>query len=574
MLGTPEDQTSRWKAQTTRLWPLHDRMEKAFNLWRGKIYQIDKEEGEWESLTTNSSMVLANSISERIAGGERSLYILVTDEDIEQRKNLTDTEKFVKAALELNDNMRMGVPEEVPLQGMMAWTSSVCGIIVPRVYLYKEEGKFFCDVQAWDARHVFWISGKNGSVWTCHERWADIEELVDTYGSDAREKTKPDTEGRVHILDCWDKDEEGVLAAESHEYFQIDNHGLDHIPVLILPVGTSPHVQRSKSPNTIQYLGADAYVNNRDLYDKLSRLRSMRMTLASNAAKRPLVLKWDSTKGGQAPTIKGDPQETGAVITLDVGMGEELEDFITKQMTQDANILTAEIDAELSMGGAAPISYGQINQALPYGGISLLTDSAMQRIKPAHQACERAFEWIANEIVTQFKSGDFGEVTLKGSLGSHRAYEVKLTPEKIDDEWPFKCKINLSLPKDEQIEIAVATQETTTGLLSKRESREKHQLTTDLDRTEMLILDERLDEVQGIGLRRYARWLAEVEGDQDAADEVMEIIQERAAQRNQERGVAVQPGIPIPAPPMAGQASRTQAPGIIDRIRGRFGGQQ
>ena len=561
MLETAEEQTKRWKTQQSRLMPLHDRMEKAYHLWRSKIYQIDKEEGEWESLTTNSPEVLSNSISERIAHGDRTLSILVTDESEEERKKLTETERFVNAALQLNDSIRMANPEDLLLQAMMGWTSSVCGFVIPRVYLFKEKGEFFCDVQAWDPRHVFWIPGKRGPAWVCNERWASIDELKDTYGNDVESKCKPDPEGRVHILDAWDRDEEGILAAESHDFIDKQKHKLNHPPVLILPVGTSPYVQRDQTPDTIAYLGSDVFINNRELYEKSSRLRSMRMTLASLAAKRPFVLKYDSTKGGQAPTIKGDPGAAGSYVVLDVGVGQDIEDRLVKEMTQDANILQAEIEAELSMGGAAPIAYGQINQALPYGGISLLTDSSMQRMKPAHEACERALEWVANEIVTQFKSGNFGEVTLRGSEASHRSYNVKLSPEDINDEWPFTCQINLSLPKDEQIEIAVATQEVTTGLLSKREAREKHQLSKDLDHTEMLVLDEKLDDVLGLGMRKYARWLAEVEGDREAAQDILDQIEERNGQREQERGVAVQPGIPIPAPPMAGFASRTTPPG-------------
>ena len=569
MLGTPEKESKRYIDQGVRLKPLHDRMEEAFQLWTLKPFEIPIEEGKWESVTTNSPAVLANSVAERIGGAERSLYILTTDEGEEERSKLTETERFVKACLELNDNIRMAIPEELPLQSMMGWTAEVCGIVVPRVYLYKDGDEFVCDVQAWDPRHVRWIPGRRGPVWVSHDRWASIDELKDTYGNDADNKCKPDKNGRVLILDLWDNDEEGVMPKDGSEYLDKQSHGLGHPPVRIMPVGSSPFVQRENTKDTIKYLGADVFLNNRKLYATSSRNRSMRATLVAAAAKRPLVIEWDSTKGGKAPKIKGDPTAAGSTIVLDIGKGQKLSDFVTQEMTQDANILQSELDAELSMGGAPPIAYGQVNQALPYGGISLLTDSAMQRIKPPHLTCERAFEFIASEIVSQFKSMSIGEVTLKGSEGSHSSYQVKLKPDQINDEWPFKCRLKLTLPKDEQIEIAVATQEVTSGLLSKRQAREKHQLVDDLDLTERLLDDEALDDIYGIRLRKHARYLYEQEGDIEGAMEILEILEERQEKHQQEKGVAVQPGIPIPAPPMAGMASRTTAAG-----RGKTGGRQ
>ena len=553
----------RLEKQRIRLKPRHDRMEEAYRHWNLSPFKMPLVEGKWDSVTSNSPAVLANGIADRLAGAKRHIWLPVTDEVRKEREAITATERFVNAALTLNDERLARIPEMTSLQAALAWDATVCGFVIPRVWLHEDDtegGKFTVLIDAWDPRHVYWISGPKGSIWVCYERKTSLEDLKATYGSDV--KATADTAGEVLVRDIFDREEEGIIADET--YVSKEKHKLNHIPVMVLPVGTARYVRRELTSDTMKDFGADCFINNLGLYESRNRTRSYRTTLVGRAARKGQILLWDSTKGGRAPKVlHTDPGEKGALTILDSGKGQDLKEFDTPEMTRDASILDQEIDAELSVGGMAPIAYGQINQQLPYGGISLLTDSAMQRLIPAKLAVEAALEFVATEAISQFKTGGFEEQTLKGVDGSNRAYTVKVSKDDIDDEWRPKCELHTRLPKDEQIQIAVATQEVTSGLLSKRESREKHQLSDDLDLTESLIDGERVDEIGGVVLRKVVRQLEEddPEGNAPLIAEIMGAIEQRSAAATEERGVPIQPDIPIPANPMAGFASRTAAPG-------------
>uniref|UniRef100_A0A6M3IN61 Portal protein n=1 Tax=viral metagenome TaxID=1070528 RepID=A0A6M3IN61_9ZZZZ len=589
-LESVSEELDRKKTQQNRLTELYARMERHFNLWRHKKFEISSKEGVWDTTTTNSASVLGNGIADRISRARRKLWIPVIDETRKRRKELTSTERFVNAALQLNDDRLQMVPEMVDLQSGLGFHAAIRGIICVRTYLYMDDGNFIADVMPWDPLHVSWISGGVGNPlpWVCHERYASVEEIGHTYGNKVKERANADKQGRVLISDIWDNEEEGVILdtgtttnPSQGDYISKEKHGIGHPPVLILPCGSAPYIQSNDDPDTIKNLGASAYINNEDLYETRSRSLSYRLTLAGRAAKTDRVLYYDSTLGGLPPDVEGDVNAKGALIALDKGKGQELVAGIQPQMSRDAEILDNEISRELSVGGMAPVAFGQIDQSLPFGGISLLTDSALQRLAVAQGAVEQAFAHVAGEIVSQFKTGDFGQVTLKGLETSNKAYEIKVASKDIDDSWRFQCRLIPDLPQNEQIIAAVATQMKTGRLMSTRDIQEKYQLVEDFDLTEERMDIEDADAISGWKLRRMIRAVLEdTNSSEDAVDMARELLDHLAEQKGArtqaaQGGQAVQPGIPIPAPPMAAAASSAQPPGgggvrnALSRMMGR-----
>lgn len=590
-LGTAAEELAKKVVQKSRLDPLHKRMERHFELWRHQEFKIPKDEGVWDSTTTNSSSVLGNGIADRIATARRKIYIPVVDEDKGERGDLTLTERFVNAAYHMNDDRLLMVPETVPLQSALGWHATVRGIIVKRILLFKgDDGNLVVDIAAWDPLFTYWISGDAGNPlpWVCYDRWVSVEAVKAAY-PDTADDVKGDDKGLVLISDIWDKDEELVIAnnpgtentgkdAKPGGPELLRNpHEIGHPPVLILPCGSAPFVQSAKHDDTIRNLGASAYINNDDLYDVRSRSLSYRLTLSGKAASTPNVVEYDSTKGGLPPEIKGDVGEKGAVTPMDVGKGQKLLPGIQPQMSRDSEVLDNEIKSEIDVGGMAPVAFGAGQPGQTFGGISLLTDSAQQRLAVARLAVEQSYAWGAGEIVSQFKTLDIGEVTMTGLEGSNKAFQITVTKAQIDDTWRFRAKLNPDLPQNEQIMVAVATQLTqgNNPILSVRETLERFQLSEDFDLTQELKDIEKSDQIAGIFLRRMARAL--IKDDPDRAREILDFLDEQDGRRLQEAGGGqpVQPGIPIPAPAEGPMASRTEPAGgaglrsMINRLNGR-----
>ncbi len=594
-LGTAAEELAKKAIQKQRLQPLHDRMERHFELWRHQEFKIPKKEGQWESMTTNSSSVLGNGIADRIATARRKIYIPAVDEDKGEREDLRLTERFVNAAYHMNDDRLLMIPETVPLQAALGWHAAIRGIVVKRILLFKnEDGTLGVDIAAWDPLFTFWISGggDNPLPWVCYDHWDSVEAIKAAY-PDVKGDIVGGDNGLVLVSDVWDKDEELVIAntpltkdqrakretgvvPDGTELLR-NTHGIGHPPVLILPCGSAPFVQSAEHDDTIRNLGASAYINNEDLYEIRSRSLSYRLTLAGKAAATADIIEFDSTKGGLPPEIKGDTGEKGSLTPIDIGKGQKLVRGIQPQMTRDSEVLDNTIEGEINIGGMAPVAFGEGQPGQTFGGISLLTDSAQQRLAVARLAVEQSYAWGGGELVSQFKTLDIGEVTLKGLEGSNKAFEITVTKSQIDDSWRFRAKLHPDLPQNEQIVAAVATQLTQgdNPLLAVREVLERFQLSEDFDLSQELKDIEKSDQIAGIFLRRMARAL--IKDDPDRAIEIMEFLEEQDGQRRQEAqgGTAVQSGIPIPAPPAAGLASRTEAPGraglrsMLNRLRGR-----
>ena len=587
-LGTAAEELAKKVVQKQRLEPLHKRMERHFALWRHQDFKIPKEEGVWDSMTTNSSSVLGNGIADRLATARRKIYIPAVDEDKKDRSNLRLTEQFVNAAYHMNDDRLLMVPETVALQAALGWHATVRGLVVKRILLFKDDkGNLVVDIAAWDPLHTFWISGDAGSPlpWVCYDRWVSVEAVKAAYPDTAGD-VKGDDKGRVLISDVWDNDEELVIAnnptdskagsgatptTDGRELLR-NPHKIGHPPVLILPCGSAPFVQSAEHEDTIRNLGASAYINNEDLYDIRSRSLSYRLTLAGKAAATADVIEYDSKEGGLPPEVKGDTGEKGSLTPIDVGKGQKLVRGLQAQMTRDSEVLDNTIQAEIDIGGMAPVAFGAGQPGQTFGGISLLTDSAQQRLAVARLAVEQAYAWGAGEIVSQFKTLDIGKVTLKGLEGSNKAFEITVTKAEIDDSWRFRAKLNPDLPQNEQIVAAVATQLTQgdNPILAVREVLERFQLSEDFDLTQELKDIEKSDQIAGIFLRRMARAL--IKDDPDRAIEIMEFLDEQDGARRQEAqgGQAVQPGIPIPAQRAAPEAPRTAGiRSMFNRLRGR-----
>jgi len=568
MLSEAKDELTKFEECMTRTDDLRIRFEGDFDKLRNESFNIPKKEGSWESFTTNRPSSDAYKVINTLASARLKLWIPLTDEDERKRKNLSKTERFPYGAIALRDSLMGNIPEALPLQAELSWHAPMRGWIGLLCYLYEEDdgknGTTRPHIAVWDILNSAWISGSNGLLWAGYKRFASKEDIKAQY----KEDVKSDSKGRVEVYDIWDTEQEGVIT--EGEYLEKKEHGCDHVPVLILPGGSTPFIQSGDHEDTIKNVGESIYVNNRHMFDIESRIGSYFLTMTGRAAKTPLYFLYDSTKGGLPPDMEGNPFEKGAVVPIDVGRGQKIEQGITSEMTRDTYAFWEYLQGRLGIGGMTPVSFGEINQALPAAGINMLRHASMDSIKPPQKLMERTYVWLAHELVSQYKNGDFEKMEIQGMDGSNRRFKMDVKPSDIDDSWNFEASLIADFPQDEMANMGMAVQAVESELMSRQTARDKYGLVDDTDQEQQILDREKAFRVAAVQLRKIARALAE-DGDFEGAQYILDEIE---TMQMQKKGVASQPGMPSPVRPSADTSAAVPQPpeaGGIRKFFNRFG---
>lgn len=554
--------------------PLRSRWEEDFRMYclDPSYFNIPANEGRWDSFIPNSPAVHANTAVETISNSDRRLYIPIEYTKKQDRKSISQTERLINGSLFLNDERLLAVPEAMPLQAEIAWYACVRGWIALRAMLYKDNGDVRVDVAAWDPYNTYWISGYDGIIWCCYRRFADPSDVREQYGI----TVEPDTATKlVSLLDVWEGKQEGVIVESTGEWAMApEDTGLNHAPILVLPVGVTPRVHSSTYSNTISQVGESIFKNDRNQYKLISRIGSYYMTMAGRQAKTPTRVYYDGNLGG-APEFDFDPTVKGANIKLDTSKGQKMEDGLRPEMAASTFALLQEVLRDTSIGGIAPIVAG-FAQGAPAGvTVRQLTQGALRIINSFIKATELSYEWVANELSSQYKNNfpSNTRFTVRGVDPDGKRYMAELSPKDISDEHHFICELVPNVIEDEQANIAMATQAVSGRLMSRQTAQDKFHLVKDTDLESDIMFREEAETIVFLKLRRLAKALRD-DGDDEGADMVMETVQQMMAgdQQGTPSGTAIQPGIGIPAPARTGLGVRAEEPNRLQRMMQRVRG--
>jgi hypothetical protein len=521
-------------------------MEEDFSLWRLDPYRVGKNEGDYRDFTTNSPAVLGNKVIDLLGSSRLRFTIPITDESEDERQRLSLTERFVYGAINLADQ-RLAASIAPSIQAQLAWYTTLRGWYAVRCYMRQGEvgGKqtTIPDIAVWDILNTYWGLGADGVSWACYKRYASVEQIRGEYGV----AVNPDDWGRVAVYDYWDAENEAVIVGDSFVK-EPQPHGLNRIPVLIGTVGSAPLVQSDAFGDTIRNVGESVYVNNRHIYPRQSEMLSYYLTVTAMGARTPLVVYYS---GETPPEFENNPYAKGNVIFLKKGK-EEARELLKADLPRDAGILLSFLNQQVSIGGLPPISYGEINHQLPASGINMLTHSASSMLLPRSRAIEQAFEWIAGELVDQYKTGHFSDLKLQGIDGADRRFRVKVKPEEICDEWRISAELVPDLPQDELQNAGIATQLVKAEIISRETAMDKYLHVPDTDSEAGKIVREQAENLAPIKLRKLAASLLR-DGQTDLARIFLDEIekQESSAGQLEAKKAPITPGIPAAVPPQA-----------------------
>jgi len=529
---------------------LRERMESDFSLWRLDPFQLGKAQGDYSEITSNAPAVLANRVVEVLSDARLRFVVPLADEDQAARARLALTERFVQGALNLADQRLAGMVAS-SVQQQLAWYATLRGWYAVRVYLREDaDGSVVPDITVWDVLNTYWGMGAAGLAWACYRRYASVEQLRAEYGLE----TTPDEYGRVPVYDYWDDDIEAVIVAGEF-VLPPTPHGLGRIPVLIGAVGAAPLVQSARYSDTLRNVGESVYANNRQLYPRQSEVMSYYLTITAMGARTPLVVYYS---GDTPPEFENNPYAKGNVIFLKKDK-EEARELLKADLPRDARLLLDVLGGQVSLGGLPPVAYGELEKQLPASGISLLTHSAQSILKPRRQALEKAFAWIAIELVDQYKSGGFSAVKLQGVDSLNRRFHVRIKPDDVCDDWRLEAELVPDMPQDELQNAGIATQLVKSKVISRQTAMDRYLHVSDPDAEVSRIEREQAGELPGVRLRRLAEALI----DDGRADLAQVFLDEAARLGNDsapETDGAPVPGIPLAVPPQAAVAPRPVLP--------------
>lgn len=547
---------------------LRKRWRESHGFIRGEKYAVDAKKGNFLSYTTNRGKTLGNRVIDKLATAVRKVSMEIETEKKKERENLALTEKAVIGAFNTIDNQLLAIMQP-DLQSQCAYYTTTMGWICLRLLLREEEGKTIVDFAQWDPYSTYWGLGSSGMSWVAYERWAsryDVEELYPKF------KNMPvDEKGRVKVTDYWMGKYEYVVI--NNDVASENEHGLDHPPILILPGGSVPFLQREYFTDTMKDVGPDIYENVRDVLPSLSKAMSYYETTVELGVMSPRVIYY---KGGQKPTgFDEDPFVAKRVHYIDSTQVEKIEDFIKPVMPADAAAWLALIIGENDMGGRPPISHGEISGNMPAAAIALLIEAADQVLLRGRKHMETAFEWLAAEFVTQYKNGDYPPLKVAGKDSGGHKFDIEAKPADLIEDKKIEVELTPKMPLDAQTNAGVASTFTKAGLISKQRAMDKYAGVEDPDGEMEIIAREELRALFP-GIRLMEDAAAYHKDNKDSPNYNPAVVQvlmaQAAASLSPEGNQPGQPGQPgggneagvsRPVPPEAAIGRGMQVPGDV-----------
>ena len=282
----------------------------------------------------------------------------------------------------------------------------------------------------------------------------------------------------------------------------------------------------------------------------------------------PIEARYDSTKGGKPIEFTG-PRKKGSKVNVDTGKGQELSPLKMNDMNAVNQYFSQYLQGRLNIGGRSPRDFGESATAGPAAGLNILRHQSLTDMRPPQQAMERTYEWIAHEVVSQFKSMGKTKMEIQGADGTNRIFKTEVKPSDIDDTWAFKAELKIDFPQDDMANMGMAVQGTQAGIWSVQTAREVTGRVDDTDLEQEIIDRESVYAIEDVRLIEVAAAAIKDNPDSETAQILLDIVAEnrmmrllkkQQAQQQPQQGVASQPGVPSPVRPSGMTTAATPTP--------------
>jgi len=543
-------------------------------------FKITNDKGAFDSVTSNLSRAEADKLISSLATAEVSVSLSQLGANAPRREKLQETEDCANGFIRMAKQAYTGSSYETDLHSLKSFYQVVRGWTADRLLLYEDDdGNTICDWAVWDIRNTRWIDGKKNPIYVCYISYETKEGIELRYpGCNA----KPNSQGFIKVYNVFDcsspgeEAEEGVFI-DKDWVEEPDGIGLDYIPVRIKPGNFSPLIN-GEITNSIKYVGESCFAPNRGVYDLQSELLTYGKTRAGIESRNTLKQIYDSKQDPVPPEKMNMPIKKGENIPLDAGKGQDIEPLELVGNGDNIDKMTVLTQRLLSIGGVGELVLGLAPYPETAQGTEIIAHMTMSKLKPFQLALERDYEWVASEIVSQYKGGEYSPVEFEAS-GSKR-YKVKAKPDNMITDLPFSCRLIPDILRDKNMLMGIFAQGVQSGAWSRRTGRDECQLVKDPDHEEELISMEMLEGDERLAKLSAAIALIKDAGTDNSAkatlsrikaniliQEVMSMVQ--TPQAGNQPGIS---GVPRAMPPSStnGAMRNTKVPANVrEEVRAR-----
>lgn len=451
---------------------LYTRFDDDFELYRLTPFQLGTKtakESEYDNVTTNEPRTHADRVIDILSKSPIQIRIPLEKQGEADRKILSNAERMIYGCLNLANSRLKGMISP-SIQNLLAWYSTIRGWYALKTYIYKNEKKEICpDIKVWDMRNVTYDIDDNGIAWVCHTRTVTPTQAKSEF--DVGDIGSAD----VTIRDFLDREKNSILLGSEFAKKPI-KHGLDHVPVFINMVGSTPFVASDRFTDTITDMGESLFAPNRGLFEPKSKLLTYGMTIAGLASHNPIALY---SQGGKK-TFQKSPYYKGSIVQFDIDKGEKADLLVQPEMPRDIMVLLSEVQRQINAGGISPVSFGEQGSQSGYA-VNLLQHADLVVLYSRIKAIEEGLEWMSRELLTQFSGKNWGKLRLHGRDGTNEYFDMELSPKDIKGDWFPEVKMQPDVPQDLMAMATVARVLVEAGILSPKTVGDKYLQVQDTD---------------------------------------------------------------------------------------------
>ncbi len=460
--------------------PLYERMESDFNLFRGEQYQARKGD---QAFTSNEPQTLADKVIDIIAKADLDLKIPIFTEPEDDRREISNTERFVSGCLDYAD-LRLKRRGEPTLQPLAAWHAVVRGWIVGRPLVYKSEaagGDTVVQIDLWDRRWVRYEMGSEGILWVAFIRNVPIRVAQQEFGLDLDKNWKQfsttasytgssGTKATIQVIDFFDEKNNAIILSPSQGttnttgakdgwyWKEPTPHNCDGPPVIIRPCGATPLVASDDHTDTIKDQGESIYANNRNMYAPYNKLWSNILTMTDKGARGAYKVM---SRDGHL-TMTTDPAKEGSNPSLSTDKKQDLVPLETFTMPKDTPAMMSALGKSIQVGGTSDVMHGVLSQS-PLSGLAIqqLRQAVATLVDRRALTVQEFFEDCAWHLTTQFAKGGLKPIELNVKRDTKFTELIKFHPRSYGErpavrQYRFKALLKPDMPQDDMQKYMMA----------------------------------------------------------------------------------------------------------------------
>lgn len=319
------------------------------------------------------------------------------------------------------------------------------GVLLHRLVQDRQTLQARAVIEAWDPLNTHWGMDRNGLAWAAYKQYFTADELDASWGGrgasrrSAAKTVLPEGVGNrasslYKVIDYYDR-KENVLVVDGEVRRRVPMRSTGgEVPVTVVAVGGQ--LMRDADTGVVDYFnwGQSIYDENRQMWPVYYGILSTkweRLLRVNNPATISHAEGGEDWVSRVNPEIQS-PYERGIRLFANSATGESIEPVKQPEMPRDLLELEASVVGEIQRSGLPHLLHGQSGGQVSSGyNTSLLLGTSDIKTRPFHQAMLRIYQRVEQSLRSQFMSGYFGPVRMRGRVGQYAPFNNLIGPEQV-----------------------------------------------------------------------------------------------------------------------------------------------